>query len=131
MICLLPLTLCISSSFCLADNSVQSLLGVPFGQICTIKAEFIDKPNDYYAQNMSRAEYYLKIIEIDGKVLPEPLIAEPVYENGKYEKEKVYTLKAYETINSEGEPVDWSDVAQQFNYSIRNKVVIKPLNDSP
>jgi hypothetical protein len=111
----------------MGDNSIQSLLGIPFGQICTIKAEFVDKPDTYYAQNMSQAEYYLKVIEINGKVLAEPLIAEPVCESGKFEKGKVYTLKAYEKINSEGEPVEWSDVAQQFNYSIRNKIVIKPL----
>lgn len=115
------------TDICMADNPVKSLLGVPFGQTCTIKAEFIDKPNTYYAQNISHAEYYLKIIEINNEKLSEPIIAEPVYENMKVEKSRIYNLKAYEKIYSDGKPDEWSNAAQQISYMIINKIVIKPL----
>lgn len=115
------------SSLSFADNSVPTLLGVPFGQICIVKGEFVTKPNTYYAQNISKSEYFLKIFEIDKVKLPEPLIVEPVYKNIKIEQNKIYNLKAYENIESDGEPVDWSYEDQQFNYTIRHKIVIKDL----
>ena len=110
-----------------SDNSIKSILDIPFGESCTIKAEFIDKPNTYYAQNISHSEFYLKIIEINNKKLSNPLIVEPVYGNIKIEKNKIYILKAYEIIYSEGKPKDWidSEIAEQFNYSIRRKIAIK------
>lgn len=108
-----------------AENSIKSRLGIPFGDICIIKAEFIDKPNDYYAQNISKSKYYLKIIEINNNKLSEALIMEPVYENGKFEKNRIYTLRAYETIKSEGEPRGWTDELQQFNYYIKHNIIIQ------
>ncbi|MFH2045085.1 MAG: hypothetical protein ABIK92_08050 [Pseudomonadota bacterium] len=125
---LIPFILILSiSQMCLAEDSIKSILGIPFGQICTIKAVFIDKPNSYYAQNVSHSDYYLKIFEINSKILQEPLVVEPVFENLKIDKSKTYMLKAYETIQSDGEPSDWSDLEKQFNYTIRSKIVIKPL----
>ncbi|MCP4161512.1 MAG: hypothetical protein GY760_15680 [Deltaproteobacteria bacterium] len=114
--------------FCMASvDSVKSLLGIPFGDICTIKAIVIDKPNTYYAQNISPAEYYLKILEINDRELAEPLIVEPLYKDLKLEVNKTYTFKAYETIYSENVPVGWEDqtIAQQANYWIIQKIVIK------
>jgi hypothetical protein len=112
--------------FCLAaENSVKGLLGVAFGQICTIKAEFIDKPNDYYAQNVSGAKYYLKIIEINGSKLSHPLIVEPGNLNFKAEKYKIYSLRAFEIIQSVGTPKGWTDEAQQFDYHIQHKIEIQ------
>jgi hypothetical protein len=115
-----------SASFCMAaDYPLKSLLGVPFGQICDIKAEFIDKPNTYYAQNMSKAGYYLRILEINGIKLAKPLVAEPVYTDIRPQKNKTYKFRAYETIRSEGEPRGWSGLVQQFDYTIGHRIVIK------
>ncbi len=108
-----------------SDNSIRSLLGVPFGNICTIKANFIDKPNTYYAQNVAKAEYYLKIVEINNNKLLTPLVIEPIYQNIKIDKNKMYTLKAYEIVTTMGEPRGWTDDIQQLNYSINHKIVIK------
>jgi len=116
------------SSFCFAsDYSIKSLLGIPFGEICVIKAELVDKPNTYYAQNISHAEYYLKVHEINNRKLSEPLIVEPEYDHLKFEKNKFYILKAYETIQSQNEPRHWtkSKRAKQVNYLIIHKIVIK------
>ncbi len=114
--------------FCMASvDSVKSLLGKPFGDICIVKAVVIDKPNTYYAQNMSPVEFYLKILEINDRKLSEPLIVEPFYKDLKIEENKTYTFKAYETIHSENEPIGWADhtIAQQVNYLIIQKIVIK------
>ncbi len=112
---------------CWAEDTVRSVLGVPFGQICAIEAIFIDKPRSYYAQNVATAEYYLKIIKIDNETLREPLIVEPVYENMEIARDKCYKLKAYEIIQSEGVPSEWSDIAQQFSYTVRSKIAVKPI----
>lgn len=126
---LLLIIFCFPAFSMTSETSIKSLLGVPFGEICIIRAEFIDKPNTYYAQNMSQAGYYLKITEINKRKLPEPLIAEPVYKNINIQKNKVYTLKAFETIQSQHEPSGWanSDIAAQFYYNIIQKVVIKEI----
>lgn len=116
------------SSFCLAfESSLKSLLGIPFGQICIIKAEFVEKPNTYYAQNISHADNYLKIYEINNLKLSKPLTVEPEYKNMEIIKNKIYIFKAYETIQSQNEPMNWSNsnISQQFNYLIIQKVVIK------
>lgn len=125
LICILILYF---SSFCTAsDHSIKSLLGIPFGEICVIKAEFIDKPNTYYAQNISHAGKYLKVYEINNRKLFEPLILEPEYNHLKFEKNKIYILKAYETIQSQYEPRNWtkSKLAKQVTYLIIQKIVIK------
>jgi hypothetical protein len=125
-IILLAIGILTLSSLCMAaDNSIKSVLGVPFGQICSIKAEFIDKPNDYYSQNINKAGYYLRIIAIDNKKLKKTLIIEPVYSNISPQKNRIYDLKAYETVSSEGVPKYWSDEVQQFDYHVRHKIVIK------
>jgi hypothetical protein len=112
--------------FCSASgNSLSSLLGIPFGEICTIKGEFVQKPDTYYAQNMSHAEFYLKILEINHKKLPRPLIVEPVYGKINIETRKSYSLKAFETVESVGEPAGWSPEAQQAYYTIIHRIVIK------
>ena len=108
-----------------AMTTIKSIMGVPFGSICILKAKFIDKPNDYYSQNMSQAKYYLKIFEINNKKLATPIVVEPVYKDIKIDKEQTYTLKAYEVIESQGSPKDWTSEAQQINYQIRHKVVVK------
>ena len=110
-------------------NSIQSLLGVAFGQVCTLRGEFVDKPRTYYAQNVSQAEYYLKIIEINGQALSEPLVVEPVCEGFKPEPGKMIRLKAYEKVESQNEPESWSDsnIAGQFSYWIIHKIVVRQL----
>ena len=117
------------TSFCLAyESTIQSLLGIPFGEICTIKAEFVDKPDTYYAQNISHSRLYLKIYEVNHVKLSQCLVVEPVYDkNVNIEKNKIHTFKAYETIESQNEPIDWinSDIAKQLNYWIVQKIVIK------
>ncbi len=118
----------ILASFCWAyESSIKSLLGVPFGEVCKIKAVFVDKPDTYYAQNISHSEFYLKIIEVNNKLLSKPLIVEAIYENMKIDKSKIYTLKAYEIVQSQNEPKGWSnkDIFQQFDYWIIQKIVIK------
>ncbi len=111
------------------DVSIQSLLGVPFGQVCQLGGKFVEKPANYYAQNVSQAEFYLEISEINGRVLPEPLLVEPVCQGFSPEPGKLYQLKAYETIASQNEPENWSDdqLARQFNYSIIHRIVVRQL----
>ena len=117
------------TSFCLAyESTIRSLLGIPFGEICTIKAEFVDKPDTYYAQNISHSRCYLKIYEVNHVKFSQCLVVEPVYDkNVTIEKNKIHTFKAYETIESQNEPIDWinSDIAKQLNYWIVQKIVIK------
>jgi hypothetical protein len=117
------------TSICLAyESSIKSLLGIPFGEICTIKAEFVDKPDTYYAQNISHSGFYLKIYEVNNVKLLQCLVVEPVYDkNVNIEKNKIHTFKAYETIQSQNEPIGWinSDIAEQLNYWIVQKIVIK------
>ena len=127
-IILIPIIIIIFCSLCLAfESSIKSLLGIPFGEQCTIKAEFVDKPNTYYAQNISHADNYLKIYEINNRKLSKPLIVEPMYKNLKIIKNNIYTFRAYETIESQNEPMNWSNsnISQQVNYLIIQKVVIK------
>ena len=127
-IILIPIIIIILCSLCFAfESSIKSLLGIPFGEECTIKAEFVDKPNAYYAQNISHADNYLKIYEINNRKLSNPLIVEPVYKNLKIIKNKIYTFRAYETIETQNEPMYWSNsnISQQVNYLIIQKVVIK------
>ncbi len=118
------------SSFVVAADNSKSMLGVPFGQSCIIKAEFINKDDDYYSKNISKAEYYLKIYEIDGKKVSQPFIAEPICENIKPEKGKMYVLKAYEKIKSVGAPENWpkegsEEVVEQRYYGINHYIVIR------
>ncbi|PKN96848.1 MAG: hypothetical protein CVU43_18590 [Chloroflexi bacterium HGW-Chloroflexi-5] len=117
-------------SLAFAGNcSIQSLLGVPFGQVCTISGKFVEKPASYYAQNVSLADYYLEVGKINGQALAEPLLVEPVCEGFKPESGKVYDLKAYETVESQNEPENWSEpeIARQFSYSIVHRIVLRLL----
>ena len=111
------------------EISIKSLLGVPFGQVCQLGGKFVEKPATYYAQNVSQAEFYLEICEINGRALAEPLVVEPVCQGFSPEPGKLYQLKAYETIESRNEPENWPDdqLARQFNYSIIHKIVVRQL----
>ena len=119
------LALALSSICMAAENSIYTKLGVPFGEICIIKAEFVDKGDSYYAKNVSKAEYYLNIYEINGNKLSQPSLAEPICENIKPEKHKMYMLKAYEIIRSEGAPRGWTENMEQMGYGINNYIIIK------
>ncbi len=124
------IVLCLSSFSIAAENSIESMLGVPFGKSCSIKAEFIDKDDGYYSKNISKAEYYLKIHEVNDKKVAESFIAEPICENVEPEKGKIYELKAYEKIKFVGAPEDWpkdnsEEVKEQRYYGINHYVVIR------
>ncbi|MEN9359738.1 MAG: hypothetical protein RL095_1273 [Verrucomicrobiota bacterium] len=57
----------------LADISQEPLLGVPFGSSVIISGEFIDKPKDYYSQNMIRETCFFRVQTVNGFQLNEPV----------------------------------------------------------
>jgi hypothetical protein len=52
-------------------------------------------------------------------------MVEPVCEELEIEKGRIYILKAYEIISSDGAPKGWDEDIQQFDYNISRKIVIK------
>jgi hypothetical protein len=121
----------IAFSFVYAKNTsekgdcIKSIVGIKFGEIFTVQGEFIDKPNTYYAQNISKSTYWLKIVEINGKKLDGPMIVEPDTRGFKPQRHLIYKLKAFESLQTVNQPKDWDDQVPLADNSIVHIFVVK------
>lgn len=104
---LLVLTLALGGFFAgtgmQAQDTIRPIVGTEFGKPLTIRAEFVAKAGDYYSQNLVKERFALKVLVVDGRTLPEPILMEyrvetkgrrPAFERTG----QVVTLDAYESL---------------------------------
>jgi hypothetical protein len=49
---------------CVGQESIRPLVATSFGKPVVVTAEFVETPNDYYAQNMVTEPFYLKVLSV-------------------------------------------------------------------
>ena len=107
-------------------QSIKPLVADQFGKIIAIEATFIEKPNDYHSQNIVKEPYLLSVVSVNGQKLSKPIIIEYISspEIPKIKTGQKYTLQAYETIYTWGEPRNWVEMSQ-FDYQIIHRLIIR------
>jgi hypothetical protein len=113
-----------------AKESITPRVAEKFGEVFDVTIEFVEKPNDYYAQNMVEAEWYAKVKAVNGTVLKEPLIIEYRCPGGKFAKGSTVTVRAFEDLESDGLNREWDGVARQFSYGIIRFLRIRNPKDT-
>lgn len=109
-------------------EAITPYVGERFGDVVTIEAEFIEKPNTYHHQNMVQEPFLVSVLKVNGTTLEEPITMEYVtgHQRAGFKLGTVYQLKAYETIYDIGIPGEWSDeVVSQIDYRLIHRLIIK------
>ena len=111
-------------------GTVTPKIASRFGEVITIEAEFVEKPNSYHAQNFVKEPFLISVVAVNGQSLSKPIVMEysasskePVFKKGVR-----YTLEAYETIYPLGDPKGWNKLASQVDYRIVHRIVIRSPN---
>jgi len=111
-------------------GTVTPKIAPRFGEVITIEAEFVEKPNSYHAQNFVKEPFLISVVAVNGQSLSKPIVMEysasskePVFKKGVR-----YTLEAYETIYTLGDPKGWNKLASQVDYHIVHRIVIRSPN---
>ena len=94
------------------------MLSDKFGDVFDVTIEFVEKPNDYYSQNIVKSKWFAKVKAVNGKPLKEPIVMEYRGDDKSFQKGSTMTLRAYEDIESSGINREWDGVVRQFNYGI-------------
>jgi hypothetical protein len=87
-----------------AQEAVLPSVAPEFGKQVTVQAEFVAKSNTYYAQNLVSEPYVLRVVSVDGRHLPEPVLIEYRLLAEKKKRPKiersgiVQTFEAYESL---------------------------------
>ena len=96
------------------DNCIKLLFPEHFSNIIKIKAKFIQSPNHYYAKNNIKENYYIQVLEINGRKINSnvPIELDTIDPN-KYKVGEVHELLVFEKLKELGEP----NHIGYFNYS--------------
>jgi hypothetical protein len=121
---------------------VRPIVALKFGQPVVITGEFVDKPNDYYSQNMVPEPYSLRVLSTDGKTLAVPVVIEYKLEAAKGLRSKiehpgaVQTFEAYESLYQPLTSKPWGEEWEQGSgFALHHVLHIRPkrggANKSP
>ncbi len=106
------------------------MLSDKFGDVFDVTVEFVEKPNDYYSQNIVEAKWFAKVKAVNGKTLKEPIVMEYRGDDQSFQKGSTITLRAFEDIESSGINREWDGVVRQFNYSISHFLRVRILKET-
>lgn len=87
-----------------AQEAIKPVVARSFGEVITIEAQFIEKPNSYYAKNTIKEPFYLEVMVVNGKKLAQPVVIEYILHESGNEKVRIekkgliQKLEAYETL---------------------------------
>jgi hypothetical protein len=104
---LLILNLAALAATTYAQEAIRPVVASEFGKPITIRAEFVAKPNTYYDQNIVSEPYSLKVVEVEGRELKQPVLIEYRFHRfqiGKRERDQIerpgimQTFEAYESL---------------------------------
>jgi hypothetical protein len=106
-----------------------------------VTAEFVVKPNTYYAQNIVKAPFFLRVISVGGRALKEPVVIEYFLETEKKEKKRlertgaVQEFEAYETLYQPISATPWLGEMEQgsrfyLQHLLHIRTVRKPANQA-
>lgn len=121
------------STYSSAQEVIRPRVAPAFGKVILVKATFVEKPNDYYSQNIIRAPYVLRVAAVNGKELKEAVLIEYVLDLTQEERlhleelGRVNEFDAYETVYQQGVPAGWTGGIEQFYFSFRHKLHVKPV----
>ena len=104
-------------------SGISFLFPKQFGRAFRIKAEIIERPRTYYARNYNKTPFYLKVIEVEGEPLVEPIISElktSVKDN--FEFGEIKDFHVYERLREVGYP-RIGDLPVKTNLHYRNQLV--------
>ncbi len=113
-----------------AGEGLTPKLSGDFGEVFNVTIEFVEKPRTYYAQRIVKAEWFAKVMAVNGKDLKVPIIMEYRSHEGAFKKGTTLTLRAYEDIESSGVNREWDGVVRQFNYGIAHFLRVRPLEET-
>jgi hypothetical protein len=125
------------SSF--GQEAVRPRVATEFGVPVTIQAEFIEKENSYYAQNMVPEPFALEVSAVNGVKLEKTVTIEYKFratEEGRKHIEKTGTtvsLEAYESVYESPFGGPWLKKGEQgHNFALINRLYIRPIQkDAP
>ena len=112
------------------SDCVSPLVADAFGKVSRVQAVFVDKTRSYYDRNCNTMPYLIKVLSVDSRELPAPIVMEYFSEAGGFQKGKTYTLKAFETIFPLGDPKEWNPETQ-VDYQIRHRLIVGPDGTAP
>lgn len=102
-----------------AQEVLRPVVAPKFGMQITIQAEFVEKSNTYYSQNIVSAPFALKVISVDGMILKEPVQIEYRLKADKKIRSKIerlgtiVTFEAYESIYQPPFADPWMEKGEQ------------------
>jgi hypothetical protein len=126
------LIFCLLHLACFGQECVRPIVATEFGRPVIVTAEFVPKSNTYYAQNLVREPFFLKVISVDGRMLKEAVIIEYILEAEKEAKKleragSVQEFEAYETLYQPDFANPWlGDAEQGMGFALHPLLHIRP-----
>ena len=102
-----------------AQEIVRPSVAASFGKQVVVHAEFVAKPNTYYAQNLVSEPYTLRVLAVDGLELREPVLIEYRLVTVSAQRSKIERLggiqkfEAYETLYQPAIATPWLPEGEQ------------------
>lgn len=109
------------------EHVIEPRIGLPFGEVCVVKVEFVEKRNTYIHQNVIKEPWLAKVISVNGVLLEKPVTMEYSLGDDKVTKGKTYEFRAYESFYRLGNPDGWDKEVGQFPYHIHRILHLKPI----
>jgi hypothetical protein len=113
-----------------AQEIIRPLVAPAFGKPAVVEAEFVMKPDTYYAQNIIKEPYQLKAYAVNSKLLKSPVLIEYTVWRGQAEgfvkTGNRFTLEAYETLYQPSFSTPWLQEGEQgMAFSLMHRLVIR------
>jgi hypothetical protein len=116
-----------------AQEVIKPRIAPAFGEPVVVRAEFVDKSNDYYSQNMISAPFALKVLAVNDVALPEPIVIEYNLAVDKKERSMIekkgttLLLEAYETLYQPSTATPWlADGMQGSRFVLEHLLHVRP-----
>lgn len=122
---------------CFGQECVRPLVAGEFGNPVAVTAEFVAKPNTYYAQNIVKEPFLLRVISVDGRALKDVVVIEYLLEADSSEKKKleragiVQEFEAYETLYQPDFATPWlGEWEQGMSFALNHLLHIRTRRGS-
>jgi hypothetical protein len=109
------------------EHVIEPEIGLPFGEVCVVKVEFVEKQNTYIHQNIIKEPWLAKVISVNVVILEKPVTMEYSLGDDKVTKGKTFEFTVYESFYRLGYPHGWDKKVGQFNYHTRQVLHLKPI----
>ncbi len=130
---LLPLLLGLLPVASIGQECIRPVVAPAFGVPVVVTAEFVAKPNTYYAQNIVAEPFFLKVVSVDGRVLPAAVVIEYRLETSRkvaqqlVRADSVQEFEAYETLFQPAFANPWLPEGEQgMGFALCHLLHIRP-----